>query len=69
MATESRPAWVRRMTGPFLRLQGSNCQECLVVHFPARKICPDCGHDDTEKPQTREAEGGMPSPKIENPVN
>lgn len=26
-----------------LQLIGSNCGACLIVHFPPREICPDCG--------------------------
>ena len=31
------------------RLTGSNCPSCEIVHFPPRRICPDCGHDN-QKP-------------------
>jgi hypothetical protein len=34
-----------RLKDQFLRLEASNCGACKVVHFPPRRICPDCGHD------------------------
>ncbi|QLG69572.1 MAG: hypothetical protein CH104c_0340 [Candidatus Woesebacteria bacterium] len=32
-----------RLREQLLRLEGSNCQSCKIVHFPPREVCPDCG--------------------------
>lgn len=29
------------------RLEGSNCQNCEIKHFPPRDVCPDCGFGGT----------------------
>lgn len=42
---EKQPSRWCRLRIPLLRLQGSNCQECGRKHFPERRMCPDCGHD------------------------
>ena len=39
---------VWRLKGAYYRLEGSNCPECKILHFPARRICPDCGFDSNQ---------------------
>jgi len=31
-----------RLKAQSLRLEGSNCPNCGVKHFPPRPVCPDC---------------------------
>lgn len=32
-----------RLRGPLYRLEGSRCNACGTLHFPARAVCPGCG--------------------------
>ncbi len=32
--------WLQ-IKGAYLRLEGSNCPDCGVKHFPARPVCPE----------------------------
>lgn len=42
-----------RLREELLRLEGSNCPNCKIKHFPPREICPDCGFKTKlEKTQT-----------------
>lgn len=50
ISVESRIAMNWRLKGQRYRLEGSNCQHCKTLHFPARQICPDCGEDNKVKP-------------------
>jgi len=34
-----------RLKESLYNLKGSNCSDCDIVHFPKRRICPDCGSD------------------------
>lgn len=34
-----------RLRKELYRLEGSNCQGCGILHFPSRRVCPDCGLD------------------------
>jgi len=34
-----------RLKESLYKLEGSNCRGCDTVHFPPRRICPDCGSD------------------------
>lgn len=45
-----------RNRGQRLRLEGTNCPACEVVHFPPRRICPDCGHDNQKPLQQKNIE-------------
>lgn len=49
------PAKVWRMGSERLKFTGSNCQSCNNLHFPARPICPDCGHNNNNKPANKDA--------------
>ena len=58
-----------RLRGARLRLEGSNCQHCGKVHFPERRVCPDCGKDNQIPPEAKtfddssqlNQENGVPS--------
>ena len=32
-----------RLQSARYRLEGSNCSDCGIKHFPERPVCPDCG--------------------------
>lgn len=34
-----------RLREQYLWMKPSNCLECGRIHFPPRRICPDCGYD------------------------
>ncbi len=65
-----RPPEYRRTVGQRLRMEGSNCPACKILHFPPRIVCPDCGinaltfipfeqlADTIEAGKRREKEGG-----------
>jgi uncharacterized OB-fold protein len=48
MSVESHITGIWRLRVERLRLVGSNCQSCGRVHFPLRRICPECSHDNTK---------------------
>ena len=31
-----------RLRGPLYRLEGTRCEDCGALHFPARRVCRDC---------------------------
>ena len=36
-----------RLRGPLYRLEGTRCEDCGALHFPARRVCRDCGNEKT----------------------
>jgi len=59
-----------RLRGPLLRLEGSNCPNCKIRHFPAREICPDCGYTKNEFNRNyRPAKNYFQSPESIEPEN
>lgn len=44
-----RGPFIWRLRGPFLRLEGTNCQECGGRHFPGRTVCPECSQKRKEQ--------------------
>ncbi|MGI5840929.1 MAG: zinc ribbon domain-containing protein [Patescibacteria group bacterium] len=55
-----------RTRGQRLRLEGSNCPKCKIVHFPPRIICPDCGFDSQKaaKPEVMKIRTGEAEDKV-----